>query len=80
MNNIAMTPVASSNIAAHGYDAASQTLAVQFKGGKVYHYSGVPQDTADAFIAAESKGSHFAREIRPAFEGKLFEEPEEDRP
>lgn len=32
---IALSPVKSSNIAATGYDAATKTLAVQFKGADV---------------------------------------------
>jgi hypothetical protein len=55
---IAMKPVDSSSIAAHGYDAATKTLAVQFKsGGKTYHYAGVsPQVVAD-LKKAKSVGS-----------------------
>ena len=35
---IALTPVVSSNIAAHGYEPVSKTLAIRFTGGspKVY--------------------------------------------
>ena len=34
----AMTPVKSSQLTKVGYDEATRTLAVEFKGGAVYHY------------------------------------------
>src|SRR3546814_14208537 len=33
------TPVKSSQIASIGHDPSTNTLAIEFKGGKVYHYS-----------------------------------------
>jgi hypothetical protein len=36
-------PIRSSHLLAIGYDADDQTLAVQFEGGAVYQYYGVPQ-------------------------------------
>lgn len=53
-----LTPVQSSNIRAVGYDAATQTLHVQFPSG-VYEVSDVTQDQYDAFMQAESKGKHY---------------------
>ncbi|MCY1166587.1 KTSC domain protein [compost metagenome] len=66
-----MTPVkSSSSITAHGYDAATKTLAVTFKGnGQTYHYAGVPADKAEAFGKAKSAGAFFASDIRNAFKG-----------
>lgn len=67
---IDMKPVTSSSIKAHGYDAASKTLAVQFVGSDhVYHYAGVPQADADALGKADSIGKHFASAIRDKFKG-----------
>lgn len=63
-----MKPVNSSNIAAVGYDAGQKVLAVQFKGGGMYHYKGVPQDLADKFVTAESMGRFLNQIIKPAFE------------
>ena len=68
--HITMDSVESSQIAAIGYDAGSQTLAIQFKGkgdkpGSVYHYSGVTLEDFAAFKSAESIGSHFYRHIKP---------------
>jgi hypothetical protein len=68
--SITMTPVQSSQIAALGHDAASKTLAVEFKGwggkpGSTYHYSNVDTETFNALASAESIGSHFGRFIKP---------------
>jgi hypothetical protein len=70
---IALTPIQSSNISGHGYDEASQTLAVQFNSGKVYHYAGVEPGVAKDFADAESKGSFFAKNVRPTFAGVHIE-------
>lgn len=56
--------VASSQIAEIGYDPASQKLEICFCAGTVYVYDGVPQEEYDALISAESKGSHFGKNIR----------------
>ena len=79
---IALTPVVSSNIAAHGYDAGSKTLAIRFTGGspKVYHYRDVPPEVADSFAKAESVGRAFIGMIRGQFEHTIVldEEPAKD--
>ncbi|MCU7372811.1 KTSC domain-containing protein [Paucibacter sp. O1-1] len=66
---IALQPVVSGNLKAVGYDAATQTLDVQFSSGRVYRYSGVPAKAHEELIAAESIGSHFARNVRNKFPG-----------
>lgn len=53
-------PVESSNIAAIGYDPATKTLQVDFKGGRKYHYQRVSQEVFDELAAAPSVGKHFA--------------------
>lgn len=60
-----MHPVKSSNVTHVGYDAATQTLAVRFKGGGTYHYDGVPAKTHAALLAAKSIGGHLATHIKP---------------
>lgn len=66
---IAMTPIESSQIEAYGYDHETSTLAVRFKGkgkpGGLYHYRNVGATDWQAFQDAESKGSHFIRNIKP---------------
>ncbi len=63
----------SSQIHAHGYDAATSTLALQFKrkrddgtrvGGSVYHYDNVPPVLYEQFCEAESKGEFFGKHIK----------------
>lgn len=49
-------PVASSNIAAIGYDLDTQILEVEFTNGDVYQYMGVPSEIHEAFMASDSKG------------------------
>lgn len=68
--NIPMTPVESSQILCRGYDAETQTLAVQFKKkdgspGGVYHYDNVPVDVWAEWCNADSAGSHFYKHIKP---------------
>jgi hypothetical protein len=65
--NIPLTPCQSSNIAAHGYDPASKTLALQFKGGGVYHYHDVPAEVAAGLSNAESIGKYVSQSIRGQF-------------
>jgi len=65
---IELTPVESSQIAAIGHDAASKTLAIQFKNkkgvGNTYHYDNVSPETYTEFLAAESKGRFFGKFIK----------------
>lgn len=63
MNRI---PVTSSNIAAIGYSASEQCLHVEFVGGSIYEYDGVPVSTYEAFLGADSHGKFFAKHIRAA--------------
>lgn len=67
---IALDSIKSSQIEAVGYDAESQTLAIQFKGkgdalGSVYHYNNFTADDWQAFRDAESIGSYFYKNIKP---------------
>lgn len=74
---IKMCDCSSSQIAQHGYDPATKTLAIRFHGkeapkggrlpGATYHYSGVSQDDYDAFTKAKSFGVHFGANIRSKF-------------
>ena len=63
-----MTPVDSSNIAQIGYDATTQQSYVEFKEGRTYIYSAVPDLSVQEFLDADSKGSYFSREIKPNYE------------
>jgi len=67
--NIPMTPVKSSQIAAIGHDSKTNTLSIQFASksgaGSVYHYANFDSAAFDAFSSAESIGAHFGKEIKP---------------
>lgn len=60
-------PVDSSNITSIGYAEDRQILAIQFKSGSLFHYRGVPLAVFEAFGAAPSRGSFFAKEIKGKF-------------
>ena len=61
-STIPLTPCDSRQLAAHGYDPATKTLAIQFKQKSgvthPYHYP-CTQEQYDALCAAESPGHHF---------------------
>ena len=61
------TRVSSSNIASIGYDAASQTLEVQFHNGSVYQYIDVPTSVHQALMAATSHGSYLNQYVQGRF-------------
>ena len=60
-------PVSSSNVCSVGYDPQRHVLEVEFKGGGVYQYAGVPAEAHRALMAAPSVGSHIARHIKGAY-------------
>jgi hypothetical protein len=66
---IALDSVESSQLNAIGYDAETQTLAIQFKSktgvGSTYQYSNFTPEDFAAFKGAESIGSHFYKHIKP---------------
>lgn len=64
-------PVKSSNIKSIGYEPESQKLHIEFLGsGTVYEYSGVSAQKHANLMTAASVGSHFAKHIRNAHDGK----------
>lgn len=60
-----MTPVASTSIAAIGYEADS--LYVAFRAGGVYRYDGVPEAVANALERSPSKGHYYQSFVRGRF-------------
>jgi hypothetical protein len=58
----------SGNIASVGYDAASQTLEIEFSSGGIYSYAAVPPEIHDKLIHADSPGRYFAVYIRSCYE------------
>lgn len=65
--SIPTSPIKSSNVAACGYDEKTQTLAVTFKHGDTYHYSGVSVEAHEELTKAKSFGKHFMANIRGNF-------------
>lgn len=65
-----MLPVQSSNVSMVGYNESNRMLTVQFKSGNVFSYSGVPPEKYQELLKADSVGSHFARQIKPYYEGQ----------
>lgn len=61
---ITMQAVKSSQIEAIGHDEASNTLAIQFKGGATYHYANIKKFAFDGMLSAESVGKFFATYIK----------------
>ena len=66
-----MTYVDSTNIEAIGYDAGNTELHIQFLKIGLYVYREAPQEVFDEFMASDSKGSYFNRNIKPVY--KNFE-------
>ena len=56
----------SSTILSIGYDAASETLEIEFKSG-VYQYYNVPQSVHEQLMQAASKGQYHATYIKNQF-------------
>ena len=67
-------PVKSSNIKSIGYDPASKKMQVRFSSGATYEYLGVTVEEHFALVGAESIGAHFAKHIRPRYQGVKLQE------
>ncbi|HKT82721.1 MAG TPA: KTSC domain-containing protein [Solirubrobacterales bacterium] len=52
-----MQPVESSAVARIGYDAELEMAFVEYLGGDLYAYEGVPAEVFEALADAESKGT-----------------------
>jgi hypothetical protein len=74
---IEMRPVESSQIAAIGHHAESNTLAIQFASktgaGSLYHYQNFTTEQFAAFAGSESVGKHFYAHIKPFAEKHPYE-------
>lgn len=55
----------SSQIETMGYDAETKTLAVKFKSGGEYHYTGVPPEKFEELRSAKSKGKFLHAKVKP---------------
>lgn len=58
------------------HDPRTQTLDVEFVSGRCYRYAGVPDEVAEAFRGAFSKGRFFNARIRDQYRcEELMPEP-----
>lgn len=57
----------STALARVSYDAAAQSLEVEFRDRTIHQYCGVPVELHAALLAAESKGNFFNVAIRSRF-------------
>ena len=60
-------PVTSSDIASIGYDAATQTLEIEFHSTGVYRYFSVPAEIFETIRATSSPGKFFLQNIKGQF-------------
>jgi len=65
--------VESSNVVSIGYDEANEILEVEFRGGAVYQYSGVPKEVNDELNAADSAGSFIHQRIKGMYDCERIE-------
>jgi len=59
--------VASSNVAAVGYDPATETLEIEFLDSSVYQYYNVPENMHEQMMKAGSKGRFLHINIKNAY-------------
>ena len=62
--------VTSSNVVSVGYYESTLTLEVEFTGGAVYQYSGVPPDAHAGLMAADSPGKYLFAKIKGTYSYK----------
>ena len=60
-------PVVSSDLASIGYDAAAQTLEIEFKATGIYRYFSVPKEVYDQLATTPSPGKFFLANIKGKF-------------
>lgn len=54
----------SSNISRFKWDRDTETLTVEFDGGRTYEYDGVPNEIVVAWMRSSSKGRYHAQNIK----------------
>ena len=59
--------VESSAVVSIGYDAEQRILEIEYTGGRVYRYPGVPPEEYEALMGAESIGTFVNKEVRAKY-------------
>ena len=67
VKNIEVVPVESSNANAMGYNAKRKLLYVEFRGGTLYRYSGVPKLIFDGLKETESFGRYLNQHVKGTY-------------
>ena len=62
-----LIPIESTTVAQIGYDAATQTLHVEFKNGTAYQYFDVPEAVYEEMTNAESAGRYLNQVIKGSY-------------
>ena len=62
------THIDSSSLESIGYDPASRTLEVEFHGGRIYRYFGVPARRYRDLLKAESAGRFLNTRIKGVYD------------
>jgi hypothetical protein len=70
------TPVESSALQAAAYVERRALLYLLFRSGEVYRYFEVPRWPYQEFLAADSKGRYFGRNIRGRFRYERMRRPQ----
>ncbi len=60
-------PVESSAVLSVGYDPATNELEIEFAGGGVYRYYGVPASRVEQLLEAGSIGRYVTDHIKPRY-------------
>lgn len=66
-SGIKRIPVASSNIAAVGYDKEAHILEIEFHHGAIYQYVDVPEKVYEELMGSPSQGAYYMNEIKSKF-------------
>ena len=66
-SGIKRIPVASSNIAAVGYDKEERILEIEFHHGAIYQYVNVPEKVYEELMSSPSQGAYFMNELKDKF-------------
>ena len=64
--------VVSSNIDSIGYNKRSKKLEVEFKGGSVYQYEGVPAEVYQGLMNAKSAGGFLSQWIKGVYRCQMI--------
>jgi hypothetical protein len=65
----------STSLNAAAYQDQSALLELEFRSGVIYHYFGVPAQTYQELLRAESKGRYFNQHIRNRFAHAKIDPP-----